>query len=205
MSGARKFAFDTEFAPDGAILSEAPKPLAAAEVEAERNAAFERGKQDAAAQAERQTAAALEALAKTTAMLLAQLDGESRAMREEAARVAFAAARKISGAALDAFGHERAAAAIEAAMDALRAQPRLVVRLEPGLAEKLGARITEICEAHAYAGAVLIRAEPNMRTGDVAIDWSDGVVSLSAEDAAERIGALIDSALAADTPSTRTT
>jgi hypothetical protein len=38
---------------------------------------------------------------------------------------------KIAGAALDGFGEERAASAIEAAMDALRHQPRLVVKLPP--------------------------------------------------------------------------
>jgi flagellar assembly protein FliH len=201
MTGARKFAFETEFAPDGAILSQAPKKLGPDEVEAACAAAYERGKQDAIAQAERQTAAAAEALAKTATMLLTRLDGESRAMREEAARVALAAARKIADAALDAFGVERASAAIEAAMDTLRCQPRLVVRLTPDMAEKLGPRITEICDQHAYAGAVLVRAEPKLRTGDIIIDWSDGVVSMSAEDTAQRINDLIEAALAADASS----
>lgn len=200
MNGLRKFAFDTEFAPDGAILSHAPKKLGPDEVEAERAGAYERGKQDAVAKAEQQTAAAAEALAKTAAMLLTRLDGESRAMREEAARIAMAAARKIAGAALDAFGEERAAAAIESAMDALRSQPRLIVRLHPDIAAKLAPRITELSEKHAYAGAVLVRPEANLRAADITIDWSDGVVSLSAEDTADRITALIDAALAADAP-----
>jgi flagellar assembly protein FliH len=201
MTGARKFAFDTEFAPDGAILSQAPKRLGPEEVEAECAAAYERGKQDAVAQAERQTAAAAEALAKTAAMLLTRLDGESRAMREEAARVALAAARKIADAALEAFGEERAARAIEAVMDTLRHQPRLVVRLAPDMADKLAPLITELCDKHAYAGAVLVRPEPKLRAGDITIDWSDGVVSMSAEDTAQRINDLIESALAADASS----
>lgn len=197
MSGARKFAFDTEFAPDGAILSDAPKRLSPEEIAAECTAAYERGKHDAEAQAQRQSAAALEALANAASAILTRLDTESRAMREDAARVAMAAARKISGAALDGFGAERAISAIEAAMESLRHNPRLLVKLAPEAAETLKPRIAEMCETHGYAGAILVRAEPGLRAGEVIIDWSDGVVSSSPQDIAARIDDLIDAALAA--------
>jgi len=196
MSGLRKFAFDTEFAPDGAILSDAPKKLSPEEIAAECAAAYARGKQDALAQAEREAAAALESLAGAASAILTRLDAESRTMREEAARVALAAARKIAGAALDSFGHERIAQAVEAAMDALRHQPRLLVKLAPDAVETLKPRIAEMCEQHAYAGAVLVRAQDGLRKGEVVIDWSDGLVSSSPQDTEERIGALIEAALA---------
>jgi len=197
MSQVRKYGFDTEFAPDGAIMREAPKKLTPEEIAAECAAAYERGKQDAVAQAERKVAAALEALADAASAVLTRLDTESTAMREEGARIAIAAARKIAGEALDVFGAERAAAAIEAAMDALRHQPRLLVKLPPADADALKARIDAMCETHAYAGAVLVRAEASLRTGEVVIDWSDGVVSLSPAEAAERINTLVEAALAA--------
>jgi len=197
MSGARKFAFDTEFAPDGAILSDAPKRLTPEEVAAEANAAYERGKHDAVAQAERQAAAALEALASAASAIVTRLDTESRAMREDAARVALAAARKISGAALDAFGEQRAIAAIDAAMESLRSHPRLLIKLPPEAAETLKPRIAEMCETHGYAGAVLVRAEPGLRTGAVLIDWSDGVIVSDPHEASERVHAAIEAALAA--------
>lgn len=196
MSGVRKFAFDTEFAPDGAILSDAPKRLTPEEIAAECAAAYERGKQDAVAQAERQAAAALEALAGAASAVLTRLDAESRTMREEAARVAFAAARKIAGAALDAHAPESIAAAVEAAMDALRHQPRLLVKLAPDALEALKPRIAEMCEQHAYAGAVLVRGEAGLRKGEVLIDWSDGIVVTSPQDTEERIAALVEAALA---------
>lgn len=201
MTQIRKYAFDTEFSPDGAIVKAAPKHLTPDEVEAVSAAAYERGKQDAVAQAERQTAAALQALADAASAVLHRLDAESQAMRAEAANVAFAASRKIAGAALDAFGDERAAAAIEAAMDALRHQPRLMVKLSPEACETLKPRIEEMCETHAYAGAVLVRPQPGLRRGEVSIDWSDGVVHLNPDDAAERIQTLIDAALASQTAS----
>ncbi len=201
MTQIRKYAFDTEFAPDGAIVKDAPKRLTPEEIAAECAAAYERGKQDALAQAERQTAAALQALADAASGVLTRLEAESQAMRTEAATVAIAAARKIAGAALDGFGHERAAVAVEAAMDALRHQPRLVVKLSPEAAEVLKPRIAEMCETHAYAGAVLVRAEPGLRQGAVTIDWSDGVIHMNPDDAAKRIQTLIDAALASQTAS----
>lgn len=199
MSNLRRYAFDTEFAPDGAIVSAKPKPLTTDEVDAERATAYKKGAQDATAQAERETAAALQALADAASAILTRLDAESRAMREEAARVALAAARKIAGAALDAYGAERAAAAIESAMDTLRHQPRLLVKLSPEAAETLKPRIDEMTETHAYAGAVLVRPQAGLRNGEVVIDWSDGVITMSPDDAAQRIEALIDSALAMPT------
>jgi flagellar assembly protein FliH len=201
MTQLRKFAFETEFAPDGAIVRDAAKKLTAEEIEAQSALAYQRGKHDAVAQAEREVAVALQALADASSAILTRLDAESRAMRDEAARIALVAARKIAGEALDAFGAERAAAAIEAAMDGLRHQPRLVVKLSPQAAETLQPRIAAMCETHAYAGAILVRAEPALGAGEVSIDWSDGVVTLSPADAAERISTLLEAALAAsDSP-----
>ncbi len=200
MTGARKFVFDTEFAPDGAILTNAPKRMTDEEIAAEVAAAYERGKQDALAQAERQTAAALEALAGAASAVLTRLDAESRAMREEAARVALSAARKIAGAALDQFGEARVVQAVESAMDALRHQPRMVVKLAPEAVEALKPRIDEMREAHGYASTVLVRGQQGLGKGEVVIDWSDGVVSSSPQEAEARITALIEAALASAEP-----
>jgi flagellar assembly protein FliH len=152
---------------------------------------------DAAAPAARAPAAALQALADAASAILTRLDAESRAMREQSARIALVAARKIADAAIDAFGVERAAAAVEQAMDTLRHQPRLVVKLPPDAAEKLAPRIAAMCETHAYAGAVLVRPEPDLTAGEVIIDWSDGVIAMKPADAASRITAIVDAALAA--------
>ncbi len=196
MGEVRKYAVTTEFAPNGAILRAAPPALTPEQIDAKCAAAYEQGKADAVAEAERRAAAALEGLGDTASTLLSKLESESRAMRAEAAQIALAAARKIASAALDAFGAERAALAIEAAMDALRHQPRLLVKLAPDTAETLKTRIDALRETHAYGGAVLVRPDPNLRAGDISIDWSDGLIHLNASEVAERIAVLIDATLA---------
>jgi|CXWL01.1.fsa_nt_gi flagellar assembly protein FliH len=196
MAQIRKYAFDTEFTPDGGIVRDAQKRLSPEEIEAERTRVYEQAKKDALVAAERDAAAQLQNLADAASAILTRLDAESRAMREEAARVAMAAARKIAGAAIDAYGADTIAAAIESAMDALRHQPRLVVRLAPELVETLKPRIDDMSAAHAYAGAVLVRAEPGMKRGAVIVDWSDGVVSLDPAETTERVNALVEATLA---------
>jgi flagellar assembly protein FliH len=197
MSNVRKYAFETEFAPDGEIVREAAKRITPEEVQAADSEGYERGKNDATAQAERRVAAALEAIADAASAVLTRLDVESKAMRAEAARLAIVSAQRIAGAALDAFGLERAQKAVESAMDLLRHQPRLVVKLPPDMAEQLKPRIAVMCETYAYAAAVLVRAEEGLKTGEVVIDWSDGMIAMDPADAAKRIEDLIDAALAA--------
>lgn len=199
MTQIQKYVFETEFAPDGEIMRESSRRITPEQAQSAIADSYERGKQDALAQAERRTAAALEAIADAASAVLTRLEVESQAMRVEAARVAMAAAQKIAGAALDCFGIERAAQAVEAAMDTLRHQPRLVVKLPPDTAEQLKPRISEMCETHAYASAVLVRAEPGLKSGQVVVDWSDGVITMDPSDTARRIEDLIEAALLAPT------
>lgn len=197
MSNIRKYAFDTEFAPNGEILRESVGRLSPLEFENANAASYERGKQEAAAHTEHRIATALEAIADAASAVLTRLDAESNAMRMEATHVAMTAARKIAGAALDAYSVERAAEAVEAAMDMLRHQPRLVVKLPPADAEALQPRIAKMCESHAYVGAILVRADATLGVGSVTVDWSDGIITLDPADAQNRLEDAINTALAA--------
>ncbi|MGE3143489.1 MAG: FliH/SctL family protein [Hyphomonadaceae bacterium] len=197
-SQIRKFAFDTEFTPDGAVLRESapgPRRFSSEDMEAARQAAYASGRDDALAAAERANAQALADLAAQAAALLGALEAQAQAMRAEAGALALAAARKIAGAALDQFGETRILAAIDAAMDGLRHGPRLLVRLAPNHVEPLKPRIAELTQAHLYPNAVIVRAEPAMKNGDVSIDWADGLIAIEADDIAARIEKRIASAL----------
>jgi flagellar assembly protein FliH len=201
LSQIRKFAFDREFSSQGAVLRESavlPKKLAPEEVEALCAQAYERGKQDAVAAAERETAAALKEIAAQSQAALSRLDHEARDMRAEAARIAISAARKIADTALDGFGADRALGAIEATMDALRHQPRLMVKVSESNLENLSARIESACASHAYGGAVIVRADPNLKTGAVSIDWGAGVIVSDPENVLEKVQHMVEAALASD-------
>ncbi|MET0182003.1 MAG: hypothetical protein ABW199_03860 [Caulobacterales bacterium] len=199
MTQARKFAFDTEFAADGRIISDnsaALRRYTADEVEAERQAAYKRGAADAQAAAERESAAALKDLSMASTALLQTLALESTAMRNEAAQLAIIAARKIADAALEAFGEERALAAIEQAMDDLRHGPRLIVRTPARIAETIKPRIEAMAAEHNYEGAIVVRADPALKSGAVSIDWSDGVLKIDPVEIAARVEGLVSAMIA---------
>jgi flagellar assembly protein FliH len=196
----RKFAFDTEFSADGRVVKASapaagPKRLTPEELEAERAAAYARGKDDALAVAERANAKALTELAAATTALLKQMEGERAAMRTEAIALALIAARKIAGSALDAFGEERTLGALEAMIEGLRDGPRLVVRVPAVTAAAITPRIEALRADHHYAGAIVVRPDPGLQIGAVQIDWADGVVTIDPAEIAGRVEALMQAAL----------
>jgi flagellar assembly protein FliH len=198
----RRYAFETVFDADGAILSEgAAAPMYSAEdLQRERAAGFEEGRRSETARAEALAAAALASIAASAAKLADRTTEERRAIMEDAARLAMAAARKVAGAALDAFGEERVVAALDAAFETFIDTPRIVIRVAPG-EEAVRARLEETARNHGYSGALVVRAEPSLRAGDVILEWGEGALALSADDAFRRIETILAEQLAQEQPS----
>ena len=137
---------------------------------ASRRRAYERGKQDALAQAERRIAPPRCKRSPTRpSAVLSRLDARKHApCATKRPALAFIAAHARSPAPRS----KRSAPSAPPPRStrrwiALRHQPRLVVKLAPATAEMLRPRIADMCETHAYAGAVLVRAEPGLRAGEV--------------------------------------
>ena len=197
MAEVRKFAFDTEFSREGAVVREAPKRqerFSRAETEALETAAYQRGAQDASAKEAQALAQSSAAAAAAVSAVLDNLERECASLREDAAAVALAAARKIAGAALDAFGIERIMASIDAAMDALRHHPRVVITVAAPHVEALQARLHETAPHH--AAAIIVRAGEGLAAGDASIDWGDGAVIVKNDDALSAIEARVAQVLA---------
>ena len=84
MAAARKFAYETVFAPDGAILRDPSgfrSQFTADEVEAERRRAFEEGRHVETVQAEKSAADAFERFAASAAIVVERLEAECTALR----------------------------------------------------------------------------------------------------------------------------
>jgi flagellar assembly protein FliH len=200
LSNVRKFMFDTEFAADGAVLRDPARGefqrFTPAEIEAARASAYEEGKGDALAKAERASAEALAALAAHARAIITRLDGLAQSLRAQGAEIALAAARKIAGEALDQFGEARALAAAEAAMETLPQGPRLIVRVAKGSEEALRPRLEAAAKERLFEGALVVRGDEGGAPGDVEIDWSEGAIVIERADIEARIEALVAAALA---------
>lgn len=184
----RRFSFDTEFDASGAIVRQGArtKSYSIEEVEAERAQAYAKGRDDDVARANAQIAQAVSSLAQAAQSLTREVALERRQMLKDAAALALAIAQKISGRALDAWGLERVSGALDEAFDSIVGAPRVIVRVAPAL-ESARAQLEETARHGGFEGALVVRADPSIRFGDVTFDWGDGAVVHDSAEALRRI------------------
>jgi flagellar assembly protein FliH len=60
-------------------------------------------------------------------------------------------------------------------------EPRLVVRIHESQFDTVNARIHEITVQKAYAGKVVVLADPGVKVGDCRIEWADGGIERNTE------------------------
>jgi len=193
-NSAPKFTFDTEFtgsqdrrAP--AAQARQKQTLTIEELENLKSLARSEGENHAqirAAEALERTVAAL------TISVRAALDishAEIEQVRDDAARLAMAMAKRIAPAALAALPAGDVEAALRQAMHQAIAEPRITLRAAPAVTEVLEPRLNDIAHEEGYEGRVLIAADPAMTGADCRIEWRGG--------GAERSESIIEDALSA--------
>ncbi len=189
------FGFDRVFAKDGTVLRDGERirrMLTLSEAEEQAQAAAAAALNSETAEAARQTAEAVKVLCARIQTIIARMDAESAAMRADAARLALAAAQQIAGAALDRFGEDTVLECASSIMDDLRAEPRLAVRVAPHLADPIAERLYAEAERRGFEGAVVVRADEEVPSGDCVLEWRAGSVERTATDIEARISEMVE-------------
>ena len=198
-----KFDFDTEFDHDGQILREGEsykRFFTQDDVDAARMWGVEEGRE----MEEGRCAQSLQAIASQMQLILARLAHESDGLRQEAAGLAMAAARKIAGEALAAFPIDTIEqVALEAVKD-LRSEPRLSVRCNPDLVEALAERLEKTARNAGFDGAIRVRGDAGMKHADVRLEWGAGAIQRSAEEIESRLNDVVARWLASPPSDTET-
>jgi flagellar assembly protein FliH len=171
-----KFNFDTVFGSKGAPSTHARSTYSSDEVETIRRETFALGKADTEAQAAAARTATLAAIAESLIRMIGEFDGAVKAMREDSAAIAIEVGRKLAEVALDAFPLKEVETLLADCLHKLHREPRIVVRLAPANADALRAEIDTLCQQHAFAGRIVILAEPALTGSDCHIEWADGGV-----------------------------
>jgi flagellar assembly protein FliH len=195
-TSAHKFTFDTEFS--GAEDRRAPaaharqkQTLTTAELEQLQAAARELGEANSQARA---TEALERTIAALTISIRAALDNshaEVEGLRDEAARLALAMAKRIAPAALAALPAGDVEIALREAMHQAIAEPRITLRAAPAVAEILEPRLADIAHEEGYEGRVAIAADPAMTGADCRIEWRGGGAERSEQTIEDALTALI--------------
>ena len=195
----RPFAFDTVFDGERVIAPVRPKTaFSADEVEAARAAGHAEGQRSAVARAEAEAAAALSEATRAIRAGLAALTTLAHEHRTASAELALACGRAVAGAALDAFPEAAATAALQALAREIEAQPRLVVRAPPAGAERLAAALERAAEQAGFAGALVVKPDPDLAPAAFQFDWGEGRARFDPAAAAARMGEALAAALAAE-------
>jgi len=217
VGAVRKFTFDNDFdrprapAPkvEPEVVVEAPPPppppptfseeeLAAAVAEARKTAHAEgaaKGKADANAQIERQTAAALNAIAGHFAKIEGEVNAAVGQMRETTVELSLAMMRRLFPEFARQHGLDEVKGLIGRCLDTLRTEPRFTVRVSNDQADALRGAVEELAAARGYEGRIAVTADESLKPGDCRIEWSQGGMIRSAGEIWKAIEAAMEQAL----------
>ncbi len=183
MSASTKFLFDVDFSLGGQrpaeptiTLAEHAVKLAEAETAAHRRGHAE-AKADAAVEAGRRVAAALERVALSLGEIAHALDAVAARLECEAVEVAVAVAKKLAPALIAREPFAEIAALASDCFRDLVAEPHLVVRVNDALYDAARAQLESIARPRGFEGRLVVLAEPGIAVGDCRIEWADGGVN----------------------------
>jgi flagellar assembly protein FliH len=195
-TGARKFTFDTEFAagedrPTESARARQKKTLTTGELENLQALARSEGENDAKARAIETLERTIAALTISVRAALETSHAEIEVVRDDAAKLALAMAKRIAPAALAALPAGDVEIALRQAMHQAIAEPRITLRAAPSVTEVLEPRLNNIAHEEGYDGRVMIAADPTMTGADCRIEWRGGGAERSEQAIEDALTALI--------------
>jgi len=194
--GAAKFTFDTVFEAAEDVVSDAAKSrkrvtLTQGELDAMLARARAEGITDGQVRAAQDLVHATREAAQSIAAVLLRLDHDIESIREEAAQMAFAAARKLAHGALAHFAADEVETTLREAMHQAVGEPRLTLRASQSVVDTLQPRLAEIALEEGFDGRVQIASEPRLANADCRIEWRGGGVERNEQALEDAITALI--------------
>ena len=195
-----KFSFDREFAADGTILRDntgIKKILTEDEAAAQAQAAAQAALQGEEAKAAHARADALRQVGGRLQIIVSQLKQQSEQMRVEAVQLALTAAQVLAGKALEQYGDETLKSCIEEALEDLRSEPRVAIRLNPTFVDALTPELEQMGEQLGFDGELIIRADEDLPVADCVLEWRNGAIERSHDEILQKIQAAAEKWLAA--------
>jgi flagellar assembly protein FliH len=197
MAEPQKFTFDTEFRPEGDLISNAARArqkrvFTQAEIDQMFAKARAEGMKAGQVRAAEATATAIAQLCATVHESMDTALGQIDALREEAAQLALIAARKLAKRAVEEFPQDEVEDALREAIHQAIAEPRIVLRAAPNVIALLKDKIEELAHEQGYEGRIVATADPTIRGGDCRVEWRGGGTERSIEHLEDAIREVIE-------------
>jgi flagellar assembly protein FliH len=179
MAAPAKFLFNVDFSSgedeqaEQASKAELEQAVAEAEARGHRDG-YAAAQADAAVEAQRRLAAAIEQIGARLAQMGAGLGDIERRLEAEAVEVAVAVATKLAPELIAREPFAEVAALAADCFTQLVSAPHVVVRINDALYTDARERLEEIARMRGFDGRLVVLAEPDVATGDCRIEWADG-------------------------------
>lgn len=196
MSEVKKFTFDTEFRPEGDLVSNAArarqrKVLTQEELDQMFSRARAEGMKAGQVRAAEATAAAVEQLCGTVRDVMESTRGQIEILREEAAQLARIAARKLAHVAVENMPEGDVEEALREGLHQAITEPRIVLRAAPNIIAVIKEKLEDLAHEMGYEGRIVATPEQGMHAGDCRIEWRGGGAERSMAQLEEAIGEVI--------------
>ena len=193
---ASKFTFDTEFRPEGDLISNAARARQRkvfTQEEIDHMCAKARGEGLKAGQvrAAEAVAAAVADFADAVRGALAGSHAEIEILRKEAAQIALAAARKLAPVAIASFPTGDVEAALREAIHQAVGEPRIVLRASQAVIEAISGKLADIAHEEGFEGRIVAKADASVAGADCRLEWRGGGAERSFTALEEAIGEMI--------------
>ncbi|WCL55390.1 FliH/SctL family protein [Gimibacter soli] len=191
-----KFTFEQSF--DGGARTKYDREVAAlrAEIDAARAAAHaegvDAGRTQAFGEIEAATRQVLAELSANVNGLLQRHAAIEAELQKQMAALAQLIAARLVPALISRYPTAELEALIAECLQTVRKEPRIVVRVSESLAEAVDARLEAIKSSLAYAGELVLIAEPAMGALDCHVEWHDGGVERSETEIQSEIDAAVE-------------
>ncbi|GAB4374233.1 MAG: FliH/SctL family protein [Kiloniellaceae bacterium] len=212
MGQMEKFLFDTSFDTEKSAAAKAaeaakkaaeeppPAPtFSEEELAAARRDAYAEGKAAGIAEAEaghaKRLAEAVESLPPQLAQLAQMLEAQADDRRRETLDAALTVVRKLFPNLARAHGLDEIQAVVDACLERLRDEPRLVIRCADGELDALKERIEESARHGGFEGKLVFLADERLADGDLRVEWADGGAERDQASLWKEIDAIIARAL----------
>ena len=176
---ATKYTFDTEFRPEGDLISNAArarqkKSYSHDEIDQLCARAREQGLKAGQVRAQEALAAGALDVVSVLRDVLARTSKEVEQVRADAAGIALIAARKLARAALATLPQSEIETALREAMHQAIGEPRILLRTAQGVADAISARLNDIAHDEGFDGRVQVTGDPTLKGSDCRIEWRGG-------------------------------
>jgi len=193
----KKFTFDTEFRPEGDLVSNAArarqrKVLTQDEIDNMLSRAREQGIKTGQVRAAEATAAAVQQLCAIVQTSMGSVQNSLEQQRQEASALALVAAKKLAHVAVSQMPTADVEEALREALHQAVAEPRVVLRAAPNVIEAIKDKLEEISADMGYEGRLVATADPHIQGADCRIEWRGGGAERSMQHLEEAIAEVID-------------